>query len=225
MKGRQHIQISIMTGLILVSPFILTESVSSVLLLVGIFLGSLLPDSDASDRTARHKESVLFAFDAINERLIYPIILRIFHEKKRHRGILHTIIGVLIFSSILTVITGLTFLIFKIPFDFLMIGIGLIIGGLLHLMEDCCTLSGVNPFYPKYKKYIFKGTLSTNNVNERRPDQFSTFLGFLFVSIIVASIWFKIPQIQMTIISLIALGLSWSLFFLGCGIHKAAFIR
>jgi membrane-bound metal-dependent hydrolase YbcI (DUF457 family) len=214
-----------MTGLILVSPFILTATVSSVLLLIGIFLGSLLPDSDASDRTARHKESVLFAFDAINERLIYPIILRIFHEKKRHRGILHTIIGVLIFSAILTVITGLTFVIFKIPFDFLMIGIGLTIGGILHLMEDCCTLSGVNPFYPKYKKYVFKGTISTNNVNERRPDQYFQFLAFLFVSLIVASIWFKNPQIQMIIITLIALVLSWSFFFLGCGIHKAALNR
>lgn len=220
MRGRQHFQISVLTGLILVSPFLLSDSVLSVLFLAGLFLGAFLPDSDASDRTAKHKDSVLFAFDAINEFFIYPILLKIFNEKKKHRGILHTIIGVLIFSLILTAVTGLTFFIFKIQFNFIIIGIGLFTGGVLHLMEDCCTFSGVNPFYPKFKQYVFKGTISTNDFIEKRPDQYSQYLGLLFVSLLVFSIWYHISQIYMVVISIIAIIASWIVFFLICGVHK-----
>jgi membrane-bound metal-dependent hydrolase YbcI (DUF457 family) len=215
MKGRHHFQISVLTGLILVSPFLLFETELSMLFLIGLFLGAFLPDSDASDRTAKHKESVLFAFDAINEFFIYPVLLKIFNEKKRHRGILHTIAGVFIFSLILTIIIGLTFFIFKIQFNFMIIGIGLFGGGLLHLMEDCCTYSGVNPFYPKMKHNVFKGNISTNNLLERRPDQFSQYL--------VVSIWYHITQVQMVIFSVLALIISWIVFLLICGVHKGQY--
>jgi len=223
MRGRQHFQISVLSGLILVSPFLLSDTEVSMLFLIGLFLGSFLPDSDASDRTAKHKESVLFAFDAINEFFIYPVLLRIFNEKKRHRGILHTIVGVFIFSLLLTIITGLTFFFFKIQFNFWIIGIGLFAGGLLHLMEDCCTFSGVNPFYPKMKQYVLKGNISTNNLQDKRPDQYSQYLGFLFVSLLVVSIWFHISQIQMIFFSVLTLILSWIVFLLICRVHKGQF--
>jgi len=219
-RGRHHFQISVLSGLILVLPILLSYSEIAVLFLIGLFLGSFLPDSDASDRTAKHKQSVLFAFDAINEFFIYPILLKIFNEKKRHRGILHTIIGVFIFSLILTAIIGLTFYIFKIQLNFIIIGVGLLSGGLLHLMEDCCTFSGVNPFYPKMKQSVFKGNISTNNLSDKRPDQYTQYLGFLFVFLLVFSIWYHISQIYMVIISIIALISSWIVFFLICGVHK-----
>ena len=114
MRGYHHIELSLFTGLILLAPFFLQSSVIVFLILAGIFLGSLLPDSDASDRTAKHSESVLGAFDIINETFIYPILLKIFHENKKHRGILHTLIGVFTYSLILSSISAIILFFLKV---------------------------------------------------------------------------------------------------------------
>lgn len=212
MKGQEHIQISVLTGFILTIPFILTDSVSSVLFLAGIFLGSLLPDSDASDRTAKHGNSVLFAFDTINEILIYPLLLMIFHEKKRHRGILHTFIGVLVFTIILTAISGIVFIIFRIQFNFLIIGLGMFVGGVLHLMEDSCTRSGVVPFYPKSPS-AFKGEVSTFGRKDSRPGKFSKYLAFVFVILIIVQVYYKVAQLSMVLLVMAVIALSWAGFF------------
>lgn len=219
MRGQQHIQISVFTGLVLTAPFLLLNPTASVLLLVGIFIGSLLPDSDASDRTAKHGDSVLFAFDKINEVFIYPLLLRLFQEKKRHRGILHTVAGVATFSIILTVITGIVFLILNIQFNFWLIGIGLFIGGILHLMEDCCTLSGVIPLYPKYHT-AFKGEIATFNRKEKRPNQFASYLAMLFVALVVVQLFYDIALLSMIILTLMAITLSWLGFFAVCRVKK-----
>ncbi len=219
MRGQQHIQISLSTGLVLVAPFLLLNPTASVLFLVGLFLGSLLPDSDASDRTAKHGDSVLFAFDQINEIFIYPLLLRLFHEKKRHRGILHTVAGVATFTIILTAITGITFLLLNIQFNFWLIGIGLFIGGILHLMEDCCTRSGVIPMYPKYHT-AFRGDIATFNRKEKRPDQFASYLAVLFVGLVVVQLYYDVALPSMTILALMAITLSWLGFFGICRVKK-----
>ena len=219
MRGQQHIQITLSTGLVLVAPFLLLNPTASVLFLVGVFLGSLLPDSDASDRTAKHGDSVLFAFDQINEILIYPLLLRLFHEKKRHRGILHTVAGVATFTVILTAITGITFLLLNIQFNFWFIGIGLFIGGILHLMEDCCPRSGVIPLYPKYHT-AFKGDIATFNRKEKRPDQFASYLAVLFVVLVTVQLYYNVALLEMTLLSLMAITLFWFGFFGVCRVKK-----
>lgn len=224
MKGQQHIQISIFTGLIISIPFLLTDSIPSILFLAGIFLGSLLPDSDASDRTAKHGDSVLFAFDKINEIMIYPLLLKIFHEKKRHRGILHTIVGVLVFTLILTGITGIVFIIFRIQFNFLIIGSGMFAGGILHLMEDSCTRSGVVPFYPRSLS-AFKGDVSTFDKEESRPDTFSKYLAFVFVILVVIQIYYKVAQMSMIFLVMVVIVLSWAGFFVACKVKRVAKIN
>lgn len=220
MRGQQHIQISVLTGLVVTVPFLLTNSISSILFLAGVFLGSLLPDSDASDRTAKHGDSILFAFDKINEIFIYPLLLMLSHEKKRHRGMLHTVAGVATFSLILTAITAIGFLILDVQYNFLIIGIGLFIGGVLHLMEDCCTRSGIAPFYPKYTSK-FKGNILTFDRKEKRPEMFSKYLAFLFVGLIVLQMYYDVAQSDMMVLVVIAIVLSWIGFFATCGVKKS----
>jgi inner membrane protein len=221
MRGYHHIELSLFTGLILLAPFFLQFSVIVFLILAGIFLGSLLPDSDASDRTAKHSESVLGVFDIINETFIYPILLKIFHENKKHRGILHTLVGVFTYSLILSSISAIILFFLKVDLNMILFGLGLFFGGVLHLMEDCCTYSGVNPFYPKYKNSIFKGNISTNDDNEKRPDQFGKFLMFSFVGIIVGEIYFHIPTLTIFFISVATICLSWFVFFKICNVKKS----
>jgi membrane-bound metal-dependent hydrolase YbcI (DUF457 family) len=224
-RGIHHIELSLFTGLILLAPFFLQFSIIVFIILAGIFLGSLLPDSDASDRTAKHRQSVFGAFDIINEIFIYPILLKIFHENKKHRGILHTIVGVITYSLILSSISAIILFFLNVDLNMILFGLGLFFGGVLHLMEDCCTYSGVNPFYPKYKNRVFSGNISTNNKKEKRPDQFAKFLMFSFVGIIVGQIYFHIPTLTIFFISVATICLSWFVFFKICKVTKRSIIQ
>ena len=222
MNGQHHTQISVLTGLIITIPFLFTNSLLSIIFLFGLFMGSLLPDSDASDRKAKHGNLILFIFDTINEFLIYPFLRIIFHEHKKHRGILHTIVGVFVFSLIFSIVTGIILFLLNVQFYYaIFFGLGLFIGGLLHLIEDCCTVSGLNPFYPKYKQTHFKGNISTSNKKDIRPGIFSGFLIILFVLLIFSEIYYKIDQLGMIFYALIAMLLSWIVFLIGCGVRRS----
>ena len=105
MKGKDHLSISFIMGLIIITPWILSNTVDSMLFLIALLIGSLLPDADSFDRYAKHKSSILAITDLLTEKIFYPIIAGIFKTKKRHRGILHTIHAVLILSLLLTIIT------------------------------------------------------------------------------------------------------------------------
>ena len=220
MKGQHHIRISLFTGLVLLAPWILQDTILILTALVGIFIGSLLPDSDASDRTAKHSDSVIYVFDWINAIIIYPILLKLFHEEKRHRGILHTIGGVFVYSIILTTVTGIVLIYFSLNFNILVFGMGLFAGSIMHLIEDSCTRMGTNPFYPKNKWLKYSGTIVTFNKQDKRPEYFSEFLMYLFVILILTQIYFAIPQLTMAGLNAVIVIVSWMGFMAISGVKK-----
>jgi|GEM_PF-1474525 len=218
MKGNDHLAVSLASGFLLVSPYPLTIILYLFSFGVGIVLGSLLPDVDAKDSKGRHfNEFSILLFDTLTF-LIVPIMKPIYKWcnidfDPKHRGSLHSLLGILMYSYILMMLVLVILLLLGmfnliVPYFFF----GLILGGIFHLMEDCCTQSGIYPFIPRsFSKY--SGTISTWNKEERRPELFA---GLLFVeggAIFFANFYFGVNTLLLAAISILLFTFSWYVFF------------
>ena len=75
---------------------------------------------------------------------------------------------------------------FSYPLHFLKIFLaGVIIGVILHFLEDTCTKKGLTLFYPFNDTYRISGSIRPCNTNDTRIRLFHFQLGFVFVAIIL----------------------------------------
>ncbi|MBI4155351.1 metal-dependent hydrolase [Candidatus Woesearchaeota archaeon] len=216
MLGKYHVLIA----LLLTSPFLvyiiknynvlqLFTILSILIFLIGLVIGSLLPDAvDAGDTYLNHIR--LFKSKGIIRRTIYflsfifPIASKITRWtlkpltwilkfiipplKDGHRGLWHSLLGIIIISI------GwfyLSFIISKfINFQLYYLAIGIFIGCFIHLLEDSFTVSGINWLYPLNLHIRGKiKTISKQDPNyrslkflERNP---TIFIYFLITTIII----------------------------------------
>lgn len=218
MLGKHHISISLGTALALSAPWFLTDTISVVSLLIGTIIGSLLPDTDANDSKIHYMDGIARFFGAIMEPVVFPITKKtyqIFHLKfnPKHRGSMHTLLGVFVYSSILAIIVFVGLMILGLWNNFVIFFIlGLFLGGILHIAEDCCTKSGITPLKPFNKKW-FGGKISTNNRFDKRPSYFADFLIILAVGVMFAEQYYKYEPLAMAPFALIGLTLSWIAFY------------
>jgi len=195
MLGKDHINISIAFIIPFIVPLFFIDSGNMVLAIafaVAVLIGSLVPDTDCGG-----KATIYYRFpivDEIMKNVIGKSIMFVFSlliSKKKikaehevggeHRGILHSPVGVLLSSIMLTLpilIFALVFSLFN-PFVILFIFLGLLIGQLLHLFEDSCTISGINWGFP-FKTYELKGKIYTFSKDKERKDIRPTIYGGLF---------------------------------------------
>lgn len=164
MLGKDHIAISIAFVLTFIIPLFFLGNIDfifPIVLLISVLIGSLLPDVDCEG-----KPTLFYRFPEIHKtahfiatKTIIPLFKHLISKKKikteydvkdEHRGIIHSPIGVLLSSFIF----ALLILIFSLIFGMLnwiiilIIFVGLIIGQMLHLFQDSCTISGINWGFP-----------------------------------------------------------------------------
>ncbi|MFH1376068.1 MAG: metal-dependent hydrolase [Candidatus Woesearchaeota archaeon] len=180
MLGRNHVSISLATIMPFLIPLIFLESNNSIIygfaFLISILVGSLLPDADCGGKSKLYYDFNIFY------QLIIPITkltvwtFKLSSVKKKlstkfselqdvnheHRGIMHSPIGTIVSSFLLTLIILIIMtLIAKTNLLLvLIIFLGLIIGQILHLLEDSCTVTGINWMFPFGKKEL-KGQIYT----------------------------------------------------------------
>lgn len=184
MLGRQHFLLSTMTGLLVVSPFIRSYEMFSLAALLGIAIGSLIPDIDASDATIFHTNvkglhrspgkmfnfvvgPVMPVFGYLTKYLVYipsVKVLNLFTDysfKEGHRSFTHSLIGV----TILTSLTG--FILYPLinelglnPFLLYFFLAGYFSGAILHMLQDSFTVSGIAWNQP-FSNTKLKGKLKT----------------------------------------------------------------
>lgn len=174
MRGTDHIAISMGSGLLLASPWLLSHPLPVALFLGGVIIGSLLPDTDATDSKLHYMDGVARIFSLIMRPVIMPLtglFYRVAGKKfnPSHRGSMHTVPGVIVYSVILAGVIG-SALYLSGYYDpiiafFLM---GLFIGSIFHILEDCCTRSGLMPLKP-YSSRKFAGSINTGDRKEKRP--------------------------------------------------------
>lgn len=165
MLGKEHVSISVATIIPFIIPLIFSGNVEYpiyyITLLIAVTIGSLTPDADCGGKPKLYydfkliydimlplQKAVIFAFRSLS--LKYDLNLE--HEvNNRHRGIMHAPIGIFLSSLILTLISALFgFFIFQgiNLIMVLLIFIGLLFGQFLHLLEDSCTVTGINWKFP-----------------------------------------------------------------------------
>ncbi|MFB6116404.1 MAG: metal-dependent hydrolase [Candidatus Nanosalina sp.] len=192
MLGRQHFTLSIATGLIVLTPLFVNKNPLVLPALLGIAIGSLIPDIDASDATVFHTKvnglhgmfseltntilgPLLPVFGYLTKYMVYKpsiFVLNLFSDEYvfegGHRSFTHSITGVLV----MTVFTG--FLIwpplhyFGIKALYLVFFLAGYMGGaFLHMLQDSFTRSGISWNQP-FSDFRVSGSLRTGKDN-RRP--------------------------------------------------------
>ncbi|MCS3924434.1 membrane-bound metal-dependent hydrolase YbcI (DUF457 family) [Methanosalsum natronophilum] len=163
--------ISVATVIPFIVPLVFSGNVEYQLyyiaFLISVIVGSLTPDADCGGKPKLYydfkivydimiplQKAVIIGFK--NLSLNYELNLE--HEvNNRHRGIMHSPIGILISSLILTlIVSAVVFLIYQ-KINMLMVSfvfIGLLFGQFLHLLEDSCTVTGINWKFPFGTKLI-----------------------------------------------------------------------
>lgn len=167
MNGEEHITISLATAAVVIVPWVsVLPPEWIVAALFGVFIGALAPDADASDSAIFHTRIpggkgkrliVLPVFGyAIRYLIYYPISLpfiALLGERgmPRHRGVLHSAIGV----GLMTVLLGayawtIGTIGLRIPWEmgYTLFLLGFLGGSVGHLLEDSCTRSGVAWLFP-----------------------------------------------------------------------------
>jgi membrane-bound metal-dependent hydrolase YbcI (DUF457 family) len=235
MLGKHHLSISILTILPFLIPLLFLGNQNYVsyfiAVLFSVAVGSLMPDADCGGKSKLYYD---FKFVYYLMLPIQKFTLWIFNHSKiktklklkyevdnEHRGIMHSPIGVFISSTIITLVFLIVLLIigqFNLILVFLVL-FGLIIGQLLHLLEDSCTVSGINWKFPFGEK-ILKGGIYTFEKVEGKVDVRPFWYQNILIGITVLLILgyaFGLIEINIFLIYLITLTLivlSWIVFIL-----------
>ena len=215
MLGRDHLSISIATIIPFLIPlfFINFVDVSYVIpILISIIIGSLLPDSDCKGKaTIAYKFPAIDTFmrNFVGKPLVYVLNyligekkIKVEHEvKDEHRGIIHSPLGILISTTILTLLVLIFSLLFGVfnLYVILSIFFGLAIGQLLHILEDSCTITGINWFFPFSTKELNGKIYTFSKDPEKKDIRPMLYSGILYAFSILLVIGFAFNKIQINI--------------------------
>jgi membrane-bound metal-dependent hydrolase YbcI (DUF457 family) len=225
MLGRNHIWLSCTSLLVLVSPWLATRPTDVLLLIAGAWVGALLPDVDSNSSRILRGGAITRAIGLVARWFLFllvGILFRLIGSRFRpeHRGSMHTLIGIGFYSLVIagaaygaaqlaTQYTG-------VPYwsDGLWIVIdGMVLGGVMHLVEDSCTARGIMPFLPVWGKW-FHGGITTGNPRDKRPEIYGTVLAGEVAALVLLQQALQYPQEQVIQMAVAAFGASWAIFYL-----------
>lgn len=196
----------------------------AVCILVAALIGSLIPDADSEGKPALYYDFRIVYYIA---RPLYRLIVfsfRLFHLKeimnleymveKKHRGVMHSPLGVLISSLVITIILAVADNLIFQETNTVIIGslcLGLIAGQFLHLLEDSCTISGINWLFPfgtlKLRGSIYTGT-KIEGKKDIRPFLYTILLLFFSTCLVIFHFMGEISLEDSEIYSLIFAGVA-----------------
>lgn len=225
MLGKQHASITLATIIPLLLPMLLDSNYQlySISILIAVLIVSLTPDADCGGKSKLYYD-FRFVHDIMAplQKLVVWIFNRSFIKNKlnlecevnnKHRGIMHSPVGILISSLLLTLIAAIFTLIFYIEstlFVTFTVFVGLLTGQFLHLMEDSCTVSGINWKFPFGTKEL-KGKIYTfskiDGKKDIRPTIYEYSLWSITPLLIIGNAFEKISLTQFTIYPLILLAI------------------
>ena len=199
MKGKDHIFISITWALLISTPIITINSTYVLMFIIGVFIGSLLPDIDASVSPYAKRGDVMrgagyavYGASKVTGKIFKSIKDDPNNKYESHRGLLHSVPGVFVAS--LLIVVPLNLILYLVNYwnsGLIIASVGLFAGAFFHLLEDCCTCSGIRLFYP-FSERKLRGGINTF-LPDRRPKQFAA----MFVILSVVSYIF-INSVQKT---------------------------
>lgn len=222
-RGDDHVVLSMATALFCISPFLSSDITAArlwccVLFLVGIFGGSHLPDADAVAAQGLHIKTCTGLLTSCICHGVVWIVSCVFwvtgcRFDGHHRCSLHTLYGVSVAAAAIAGLTGIVLT--KIGWwldDLPFLCAGLLCGGVLHLAEDCCTISGLQPFLP-FSALHLKGGINTGDSRDQRPVWFAKVLVSMAALVIAGGYVYHIPADRLILPVLGATAFSWIVFY------------
>jgi membrane-bound metal-dependent hydrolase YbcI (DUF457 family) len=185
---------------------------------------------------------IVWAFGKVTKILVNPIVAGTFGWimqkpiNRNHRGMVHSVSGIISYCLVLEAMFLLTMWLFEtavpgaIPVElgkdiiwyYSCFTVGLFVGGLLHLAEDACTVSGILPFYPFDVTTKVSGDIHTGNFEDRRPKRYFYLMCVIGASIIVALVYFKIKglySLRLCILAgLVGFIVAWAIIAISAGV-------
>jgi len=237
MLGRHHFLLSMGTATTILAPLFSSSPHLVSVLLIGIGIGSLIPDVDSKDATIFHRNikgihnkdvrvlSNSFAnifpfFGYTTKYLIYKpsivfydrLVFENYSLKSKHRGYMHSFLGL----GTATVLTGAYFGILLYALDLISVIylsiflLGYLLGGLLHLLQDSCTKTGIQWNYP-FQNWRIKGNLIT--ASEKEHTAYQNYFAFLLAGTTAIMLILPHTGIQAPLYYFLSLGLFLSGFY------------
>jgi inner membrane protein len=231
--------LSVATGLLLIIPVAQLLDGFMALILIGVAIGSLIPDVDASDAAVFHRNvkglngqmgrlvngfvgPILPLFGYTTKYMIYKPAVHLFNLLSRkhsfsekHRSFSHSFLGVFTLTSV----TGLylTPVLIYVPavsmFHLLSFLSGYSFGALLHMLQDSCTRTGIAWNAPFSSKRL-KGSLRTGKDN-REPRFMLYVLAAQVPVILYMALHSHIGTINLSLIAVVSTSVTWLVFVSG----------
>lgn len=211
------------TALLCISPFLSADFTAAslwccVCFLVGVFGGSHLPDADLAAAQGVHLKSCGgFIYSCLCIGIV-SVVRCVYWATGcrfdgRHRCSLHTLYGVSVAVAAICAVTGILCMQMALWTDVLLfVYAGLLCGSVLHLAEDCCTISGLQPFLP-FSPLHLKGGIHTGDSRDRRPVWFAKFLVSMAAAVIAGGYVYRIPADHLLLLVQGVAALSWVVFY------------
>lgn len=225
MLGRNHLWLSCTSLLVLLSPWLAARPFDALLLVAGAWVGALLPDVDSNSTRLVRAGKVAYGIERVLRWCLFLLVGLLFRLigaefKSQHRGSMHTLLGIGFYSLVIagaaygaaalaTSYTG-------VPYwnDGLWLVIdGMVLGGVLHLVEDSCTARGIQPFLPVWGIW-FHGGITTGNPRDKRPEIYGTVLAGEVAALVLLQQVLGYPQEQVIQMAVAAFCASWAVFYL-----------
>ncbi|MDE4908281.1 metal-dependent hydrolase [Methanogenium marinum] len=223
MRGDDHVVLSMATALLCISPFLAVDLTveclwGCVFFMVGVYGGSRLPDADVAATKGLHPRNcrgLLFSGISIVIISVVRVIYRLMGLRfnRRHRHSLHTIFGVFVAVCVIGGLTGIILVDGGWWSDALyLLYAGILCGGFLHLAEDCCTVTGLNPFMP-FSSLHLNGAINTGDYGDRRPVLYAKFLVCMAALVIAGGYVYHVPAGNLFIPVLAFTVVFWFIFY------------
>lgn len=222
MLSRDHIALSVLSSLVLFGWLFFQNPLFLIAISFGAFIGCLLPDTDLPRSKIDHMKGIPGFLGIITKYILNPLVVTIFewilkkNIDRSHRGITHTIYGILTYSLLIEAVGLLFLLVFGVwglLVGFSLFVCGLIFGGVLHLMEDSCTKTGILPFYPLNENRKYFGNISTYDSNDMRPKFYSFLLLVVLIILVIIQIYSHLPLTITIFLSIMSFLIVWKIIF------------
>ena len=183
MITRHHVALTIMCTLILCSALVPTSPIVILVICLGAGIGTIMPDIQMKKPHHFQIRSFAWMVTLFGSILCTPLICRIylylagFAIDRKDKRLTHSIPGIVFLFAILAVLLLIPVSVFMnraaLNISAAFLG-GVMIGMILHLVEDLCTRKGISPFFP-FSTTRISGSIRPCDMDDRRITQFHFF--------------------------------------------------
>lgn len=180
MITRHHVALTLLCSMIPAGIIFSFNPVTAVLVILGTTIGAIIPDIHMHRSKSSHIRRIPWAIAEAGRRLCIPLMQTLYRTifgidtHPLDKRMTHSLPGILFYFLMFTIISEGLVLLFPSQLSLLAaIGFvgGMLMGMILHLMEDMCTKKGIFPTFP-FSERCVAGSIRPCNTEDPRITEF-----------------------------------------------------